>query len=301
MLWAVFTVIAAAAQTVRNAMQRELTATLGTVGATHVRFLFGFPFALLFLAGVLVYSGAPLPQPTLAYWPWIVLGLAAQVTATALMLAAMNDRSFVVTIAYIKTEPVQVALFGFVLLGDKVTSPLALGHPHRHRRRDRDVGQARRGAGRRHEADLSGPRLRRLFGLSAIGYRGAILSLRRRQRFRAVRDLHAAGRAGAAVAAAVGLSRGARSRRAQGDLPRLAAVAVRRLHGRARVAILVSRPSPSPRAASVRTLALVEVLFAQGISKFVFKQPTSAREVVGIVLIGARRRACWSGRTSPAD
>ncbi|HTQ83441.1 MAG TPA: EamA family transporter, partial [Pseudolabrys sp.] len=38
-------------------------------------------------------------------------------------------------------------------------------------------------------------------------------------------------------------------------------------------------------AANVRTLALVEVLFAQGISKFVFKQPTSAREVAGIVLV----------------
>ena len=53
-LWVVFTLLAAAGQTVRNAMQRELTATLGTVGATHVRFLFGFPFALLFLAGVLI-------------------------------------------------------------------------------------------------------------------------------------------------------------------------------------------------------------------------------------------------------
>ena len=58
MLWAVFTLIAAAAQTARNAMQRELTATLGTVGATHVRFLFGFPFALVFLAGVLLVTGA---------------------------------------------------------------------------------------------------------------------------------------------------------------------------------------------------------------------------------------------------
>ncbi|HKS86532.1 MAG TPA: EamA/RhaT family transporter, partial [Pseudolabrys sp.] len=45
MLWTIFTLIAAAAQTARNAMQRELTSTLGTVGATHVRFLFGFPFA----------------------------------------------------------------------------------------------------------------------------------------------------------------------------------------------------------------------------------------------------------------
>jgi uncharacterized membrane protein len=38
-------------------------------------------------------------------------------------------------------------------------------------------------------------------------------------------------------------------------------------------------------AASVRTLALVEVLFAQAISKFIFKQPTTVREGVGIVLV----------------
>ena len=56
-LWALFTVLAAAGQTARNAMQRELTASLGTVGATHIRFLFGFPFALIFLAGVATFSG----------------------------------------------------------------------------------------------------------------------------------------------------------------------------------------------------------------------------------------------------
>ena len=38
-------------------------------------------------------------------------------------------------------------------------------------------------------------------------------------------------------------------------------------------------------AASVRTLALVEVLFAQAISHFVFRQPVAPREGVGIVLI----------------
>src|SRR5262249_15308282 len=43
--------------------------------------------------------------------------------------------------------------------------------------------------------------------------------------------------------------------------------------------------SPPAPAASVRTLALVEVLFAQAISRFVFKQPVSAREGLGIVLI----------------
>jgi drug/metabolite transporter (DMT)-like permease len=38
-------------------------------------------------------------------------------------------------------------------------------------------------------------------------------------------------------------------------------------------------------AANVRTLALVEVLFAQGVTRFVFKQPTTRRELAGIVLV----------------
>ena len=40
-------------------------------------------------------------------------------------------------------------------------------------------------------------------------------------------------------------------------------------------------------AANVRTLALVEVLFAQGVTRFVFKQPTTMREGLGIVLVVA--------------
>jgi drug/metabolite transporter (DMT)-like permease len=120
-LWAIFTVIAAFAQTVRNAMQRELTGTLGTAGATHVRFLFGFPFALLFLIVLLGVTGAPLPRPGLKFWPWTIDGALFQIGATALMLMAMGERSFVVTIAYIKTEPIQVAIFGLLFLGDAVT------------------------------------------------------------------------------------------------------------------------------------------------------------------------------------
>src|ERR1043166_4740781 len=125
-LWIVFTVLAAAGQTVRNAMQRELTASLGTVGATNVRFLFGFPFALLFLAAVMTVTGAAWPRPDLGYVPWLLAGSLFQIGATATMLSAMGQRSFVVTIAYIKTEPIQVAIFGLVLLGDHVTLMMGL-------------------------------------------------------------------------------------------------------------------------------------------------------------------------------
>jgi drug/metabolite transporter (DMT)-like permease len=123
-LWAVITVIAAAAQTVRNAAQRRLTAELGTVGATHVRFLFGLPFALVFLGMIWLGLDSSLPGPGLAFFLWASAGALAQIVATAMMLAAMNERSFVVTIAYTKTEPVQVALYGLIFLGDHLTLPM---------------------------------------------------------------------------------------------------------------------------------------------------------------------------------
>ena len=176
-LWAAFTIIAAASQTVRNAMQRELTATLGTVGATHVRFLFGFPFALAFLIGVLVFTGLSLPRPGFVFWLWVLVGTVTQVLATALMLAAMGERSFVVAIAYIKTEPVQVALFGFLVLGDALTVPMIIA-----------ILVATAGVitmsfkpRGRAKADalptLLGLGSGAMFALAAVTYRGGILSL----------------------------------------------------------------------------------------------------------------------------
>jgi len=52
-LWIPFTVTAALGQVARNAMQRQLTGPLGTWGATNIRFLFGFPFSIVFFAIVL--------------------------------------------------------------------------------------------------------------------------------------------------------------------------------------------------------------------------------------------------------
>ena len=175
-LWVVFTVIAAFFQTLRNAMQRELTGSLGTVGATHVRFLFGFPFALLSLIGVMVATGVPLPHPPLRFWPWVIDGAGAQIAATALMLMAMGERSFVVTIAYIKTEPIQVAIFGLVFLGDAVTLPMmtailvaTAGVIVMSTKPGGMVGGIK--------PTIIGLVSGGMFALSAIGYRGAILSL----------------------------------------------------------------------------------------------------------------------------
>ena len=63
-LWIPFTIIAAVGQVARNAMQRSLTRPLGTWGATNIRFLFGFPFSVVFFAVVLIATGDRVPWPT---------------------------------------------------------------------------------------------------------------------------------------------------------------------------------------------------------------------------------------------
>jgi drug/metabolite transporter (DMT)-like permease len=279
-LWALFTLVAAAAQTARNATQRELTATLGTAGATHVRFLFGLPFSLVFLMIVLAVVGPP-PLPPAIFWAWAVLGAATQIAATALMLAAMNDRSFVVVYAYIKTEPVQVALFGLVLLGDVVTPLMAAAIL---------IATAgvvamalKPGAAGGLRATVLGLASGAMFGLSAIGFRGAILSLALQSYLMAATFTLVVG----LVIQCVLLSIYLRLRD-----PRVLD-AIRAAWRPSLLAGFLGAFASQfwflafalASAASVRTLALVEVLFAQAISRFVFKQPTTAREALGIVLI----------------
>jgi drug/metabolite transporter (DMT)-like permease len=281
-LWVVFTLLAAGGQTVRNAMQRELTASLGTVGATHVRFLFGFPFALLSLLGVALITGVALPRPNLSYWPWLLVGALAQIAATALMLAAMGGRSFVVVVAYIKTEPIQVAVFGLIFLGDAVSLPMMIAiviatagvlvmsvKP----------GGMTGGI----KPTLVGLASGAMFAVSAVGYRGAILNVSAGHFVMAATFTLACGLVLQAALLTAYL--------ALRDRAVLTAIAGqwRRSLFAGFMGAFASQfwflAFAIATAASVRTLALVEVLFAQAISAFIFKQPTSTREGIGMAMI----------------
>jgi drug/metabolite transporter (DMT)-like permease len=283
-LWIVFTVTAAFFQTLRNAMQRELTTSLGTVGATHVRFLFGFPFALLSLIGVLLVTGVPLPRPSLSFWPWVIDGAAAQIAATALMLMAMGQRSFVVTIAYIKTEPIQVAIFGLIFLGDAVTLPMmtailvaTAGVLIMSFKPGGMVGGVK--------PTLIGLASGGMFALSAIGYRGAILSLGLPNFVMAATFTLVVG----LVMQAVVLSLYLWLRQPS------AMIAILRAWKPSLFAGLMGALASQfwflafaiATAASVRTLALIEVLFAQIVARVMFGQKTTAREALGMALVVA--------------
>jgi len=283
-LWAIFTVVAAGAQVLRNAQQKELTTSLGTAGATHVRFLFGLPFALAFLLLVLAAAGTPLPRLNGALLTWTVVAALAQIGATALLLAAMRERSFVVITAYSKTEAMQVAVFGLAFLGDHVTLGVAtaiaiatagvllVSWP-------RSTG----GEAFTWKPALLGIASGGMFAIAAIGFRGGIRALETPS---------------FVVAATVTLALGLLIQTVV--LTTYLAILDRKV-----LAEIVRAWRPSlfagfigafasqmwylafalETAAKVRTLALVEILFAQVLSRNLFKQNLASREALGIGLI----------------
>ena len=283
-LWIPFTVTAALGQVMRNAMQRHLTGPLGTWGATNIRFLFGFPFSLLFFAIVLAATGDRLPWPTPAFWPWLLLGALCQIVATGLMLLAMHERSFVVTTAYIKIEAIQTAIFGFVFLGDHLTMMKVIAILIA------TVGviiTALRPGAARGFADLR-PTLLGLaaaaaFALSANGFRGAIITIQNVSFVTAATYTLVFGLFVQTLVLTVYLLA-----RAPGVLKAIAGMWRPSLFAGFMGAFASQfwfLAFALTAAANVRTLALVEVLFAQGVAYFSFRQPLSGRELFGIVLI----------------
>jgi drug/metabolite transporter (DMT)-like permease len=283
-LWAIFTVVASIGQVLRNAQQKELTQSLGTVGATHVRFLFGLPFGLVFLLLVLAATGQPLPALNAAMLVWTAVAAVAQIGATALMLAAMRARSFVVVTAYAKTEPIQVAVFGLAFLGDQVAAGVGLAIAIA------TAGvllvswpRSSGGEAFTWQPALLGIASGAMFAIAAIGFRGGILALEA-----------ASFVMGATVTLVLGLL--IQAVLLSGYLwvfDRKALMAILRLWRPSMLAGFTGAFASQmwflafaiETAAKVRTLALIEILFAQVLSRNLFRQTLASREAVGIGLI----------------
>lgn len=277
--WIIATLIAAVAQTGRNAAQRHLTTQIGTMGATAVRFLFGLPFALIFLAVLSLW--VELPRPDLSVLGWAALGAMAQIGATALMLQTMNLRGFGVVTALIKTEPVTLAVIGAVLLAE----PLGAA-------RMAAITVATFGV-----VMMSGVNWRQggwqpiamgvaaglLFGLSSIGFRGGILAL-------PFGDYLT--RASTVLAMSLIMQTGiVLGWLLMADRPALQGI---RRHWRdslgagflgAFASLFWFLGFAMTSAANVRTLALIEVPLAQLVSGRIFRQKTSGRQLAGMGLI----------------
>jgi drug/metabolite transporter (DMT)-like permease len=288
LIWIPLTIWAGFAQTLRNAAQRHLTTELGTLGATLVRFLYGVPFAALWLIIVLLASGEPFPRLPAEFFGWVVTGAVAQIAATALLLRVMTERNFTLGVAYSKTELIQVAVFGLVFLSDSIsaltaaaitlaTAGVLLLSPA-----DRERPLRGLLAGWTSRSALLGFASGGCFALAAVGYRGAGLALD------APYLLAAAVALFAAQSIQTLLLGGWLAVRDPGVVIRLARLWQPSMFagfmGAAASVGWFSAMTVEP-AAHVRTLGLVELLFAYLLSRRFFREHLRPAELAGIGLL----------------
>ena len=282
-LWVVVTLLASVAQTLRNAMQRDLIGALGAVGAAQVRFLFGLPLAAVFFVGMLAATGLEAPPITSANVGWTIFGALSQVAATAMMLAAMRTKSFVVAVAYTKTEPAQIALFGLVALNDPPTPALLLAIALA------TVGVALMSikSGKELASDWRSAALglasATFFAFAAIGFRSAVIGVATPSRPLAASAILVLGLAiqSAALMARLGLF----------DRPGALAI-LKAWRGSLFAGFMGALASQLwfiafalADAARVRTLGLIEVPLAQAVSMKMFREPPTLREGLGVSLV----------------
>jgi drug/metabolite transporter (DMT)-like permease len=284
--WIPCVMLAAAAQTVRNAAQRSLSKTAGTLAATLVRFVYGLPFALAALA-ITLLAGATLPPLTPAFIVWVAFGGIAQLVATGLLLAAMDQRGFIVAVAYSKTELLQVAVLSLLVLGEAVSAPTAIaivlatfgvvllslkGGATRMSPRSWFSPTALMGLG-------SGAG----FALSAIGFRGAALTLGSTPTL-------------VGTITAVTLAQLIQSAILGAYLARRDRAALRKMNAKWGLSLLAGAMGALASmlwftgfalttATDVRTVGLIEVLYGYAVSWWFFKERTTGREAVGIGLL----------------
>jgi drug/metabolite transporter (DMT)-like permease len=286
-LWVPITIAAAALQTARNALQRGLTGALSPLGATYTRFLFGFPFAALWAALVFGLSDLEAPRLSSAFLAWASLGAVAQILGTAFLIQLFQLRNFSTGIAFSKSEILQAALVGIVLLGDRVSALAAaaiavataglllLARP---------TGGAGWLAGLAGRPALLGLGTGGAFAVAAVSFRAASLGL----------ELPFAAAAAATLAVVTLL---------QSLLMTL--FLVWREPGQVRTVLRLWRRSLLPGltgaaasacwftamtleiAAYVRMLGLIEVLFGYGVSIVGLRERPSGPEVAGSVLLVA--------------
>lgn len=285
MLWVAAALIGAAAQTARNAAQSGLTRTIGTVGATQVRFLFGLPFACLFLGLVVGVSGQSVPIPGLTALGFTAAGAVAQILATALMLITLKSQNFAVTTAWLKTEPVLVALASAAVLGDHLSGGmlLAIGVATAGVLVMTVKPQARGALLSDGRAVMTGLGAAALFGASAIGFRGGILALDQGDFLI---------RATTTLVVSLGLQTAMLLIwMAAFDRSALSASfgVWRHSLGAGFLGAFASQfwfiGFALTSAANVRTLALIEVVMAQAVSSLFLGQKASTRQMIGMGII----------------
>ena len=115
--WISFTIFAAFMQAIRTAGQKRMASELSPMGTTLVRYLFGLPFAVVYLRLVVPDHTVDNITSSLANDTFIIyasLAGVAQILATMWLIKIFAYRNFAVGTIFSKTEAIQAAIFGAI-------------------------------------------------------------------------------------------------------------------------------------------------------------------------------------------
>lgn len=117
--WILFTLMAAFMQAWRNAFQKQLSSTVDVWGVTLARFIFGFPFAILYLFALYHFSPVTASVTfTFKFWVYIVIAGLSQILATALMVRLFKQKNYAIGVGLAKSEAILAAVIGVIFLAE---------------------------------------------------------------------------------------------------------------------------------------------------------------------------------------
>ncbi len=122
-IWIPITIFAAFSQNLRSIYQKKLQKNISNISSTYTRFLFGLPFVFIYFLFLYNYSNTTflVSNINLQFIFYCLIGGISQIIATFLLLKIFMTNNFSVATAYSKTEPIQAAFFGFILLSDPIS------------------------------------------------------------------------------------------------------------------------------------------------------------------------------------
>ena len=120
--WVWITIGAAFAQTLRFMLQKTLAnGVLTASGTTYARFVYSAPLVALGVWAYASITNQPIPGTNGSFWAFALAGGLSQIIATIAVVYLFSQRNFAVGITLKKTETLQTALIGFVVLGELVS------------------------------------------------------------------------------------------------------------------------------------------------------------------------------------
>ena len=122
-IWIPITIFAAFSQNLRSIYQKKLQKNISNISSTYTRFLFGLPFVFIYFLFLYNYSNTTflVSNINFKFIFYCLIGGISQIIATFLLLKIFMTNNFSVATAYSKTEPIQAAFFGFILLSDPIS------------------------------------------------------------------------------------------------------------------------------------------------------------------------------------